>query len=73
MITVKNCVPDPCKLYKINWILTVTFQHKWLLFSVRKFRGSVDEEGGRFSDFTDDSADDILNQTEHQQVSHSVK
>lgn len=39
---------------------------------VRKLRGSVDEEGGRFSDFTDDSADDILNQTEHQQTGSAI-
>lgn len=35
---------------------------------VRKLRGSVDEDGGRFSDWTDDSADDILNQAEPQQT-----
>lgn len=44
------------------------FEIFFLFISVRKLRGSGEEEGGRFSDFTDDSTDDILNQAEPQQV-----
>lgn len=52
--------------------LTVLFCHIFYCvydcFTVRKLRGSVDEEGGRYSSFSDDSADVILKQGEPQQV-----
>ncbi|XP_052104398.1 zinc finger CCCH domain-containing protein 13-like isoform X4 [Mytilus californianus] len=39
---------------------------------VRKLRGSVDEEGGRYSSFSDDSADVILKQGEPQQTGSAI-